>query len=144
MKLLSLALCQSDVCYPSQSLKKGNSIESRDGVHELILQETGNLELICKDNVLWSSNTENSDVDDFQFQSDGNLVIRRKDGTIAWESKTVYHGSIPNVPRAKLILQNDGNVVLYAGSEVKWNTGTHGRCPLGKHFKQMFLLIFFI
>ena len=39
MKLLSLALCQGDVCYPSQSLKKGNSIESRDGVHELILQE---------------------------------------------------------------------------------------------------------
>ena len=144
MKLLSLALCQGDVCYPSQSLKKGNSIESRDGVHELILQETGNLELICKDIVLWSSNTENSDVDDFQFQSDGNLVIRRKDGTIAWESKTVYHGSIPNVPRAKLILQNDGNVVLHAGSEVKWNTGTHGRCPLSKHFKQMFLLIFFI
>lgn len=144
MKLSSLALCQDNVCYPSESLKKRSSIESRDGVHKLILQETGNLELICKDNVLWSSNTENSDVDDFQFQSDGNLVIRRKDRTIAWESKTVYHGSIPNVPRAKLILQNDGNVVLYAGSEVKWNTGTHGRCPLGKHFKQMFLLIFFI
>lgn len=108
------------------------------------MQETGKLELICKDNLLWSSNTENSDFDDFQFQSDENFVIRRKDGTFAWESKTVYHGSIPNRSRDKLILQNDGNLVLYSGSEVKWSTGTHGRCPLGTFFKQFFLLIFFI
>ena len=81
MKLSSLALCQDNVCYPSESLKKRSSVESRDGVHKLILQETGNLELICRDDVLWSSNTENSDADRFQFQSDGNLVIRKKDGT---------------------------------------------------------------
>ena len=144
MKLSSLALCQDNVCYPSESLKKRSSIESRDGVHKLILQETGNLELICRDDVLWSSNTENSDADRFQFQSDGNLVIRKKDGTFVWESKTVFYGSSSNGRRDKLILQNDGNVVLYKGSQVKWSTRTDRRCPIGKFFKQIFPLIFFI
>ena len=99
------------------------------------MKETGNLELICKDTLLWSSNTKDSDVDVFQFQSDGNLVIRKIDGTNAWESNTVYDGVNSDGPPDRLISQNDGNVVLYAGSKPKWSTGTHTGCPSGKFCK---------
>ena len=133
MKLLSLAVCQSDVCHPN-----GNSIKSGNGVYELILQENGNLELKCNDTLLWSSDTKNSDVEDFQFQSDGNLAIRKKDGTYAWESQTVYDESDPKGPPDRLILQNDGNVVLYAGHKAKWSTATHGRCPSGNFLNKLF------
>ena len=135
---MSLAVCQSDVCHPKGSLTKGKSIKSANGVYEFILQESGNLELKCNDTLLWSSNTDNSDVEDFQFQSNGNLVIRKKDGTYAWESRTEYDGSSPNGPPDKLILQNDGNVVLYARGEPKWSTKTHGGCPSGSFSKKLF------
>ena len=130
-----LAVCQNDVCHPNGSLEKGNSIQSENGVYEFILKETGNLELTCKNSLLWSSNTKNSDVDVFQFQSDGNLVIRKIDGTNAWESNTVYDGVNSDGPPDRLISQNDGNVVLYAGSKPKWSTGTHEGCPSGRFCK---------
>ena len=144
LKLLSLAVCQSDVCHPNGSLSKRNSIKSGNGVYEFILQENGNLELKCNDTLLWSSDTKNSDVEDFQFQSDGNLVIRKKNGTYAWESQTVYDGSGPNGPPDRLILQNDGNVVLYAGREAKWSTGTRGKCASGKFSNKIIFLSLFI
>ena len=99
------------------------------------MKETGNLELISNDTLLWSSNTQSSNVDVFQFQADGNLVIRKIDGTYIWESNTVYHAVDPDGPPDRLILQNDGNVVLYAGYKVKWYTGTHGGYPSGKFCK---------
>ena len=99
------------------------------------MKETGNLELICKDTLLWSSNTKDSDVDVFQFQSDGNLVIKKIDGTNAWESNTAYDGVNSDGPPDRLTSQNDGNVVLYAGSKPKWSTGTHEGCPSGRFCK---------
>ena len=108
-------------------MEKGNSIKSENGVFELILRESGNLELICRDTLIWESSTANSDVDVFQYKSNGNLVISRKNGTYAWESKTVCDEK----PSDRLVLQNDGNVVLYAGGEAKWSTKTHGKCATG-------------
>ena len=74
-------------------------------------KQNGNLELLCRDTMIWSTDTRNSDVDVFQFESNGNLVIRNTDGTYAWESKIKYNGSGPNGPPDRLFLQNDGNVV---------------------------------
>ena len=94
----------------------------------MILRESGNLELICRNTLLWSSNTKNPDVDVFQYESNGNLVIRKADGTYLWESKTMHDVNPPGI----LVLQNDGNLVLYAGRIAKWHTGTHEKCNPGK------------
>ena len=95
---------------------------------------------MCKNTLLWSSNSKDSDVDVFQYQSNGNLAIRKTDGTYAWESKTVeYDGKPPD----RLVLQNDGNLVLYAGNQSRWDTKTSGKCNTGKFYKQVLLLTFF-
>ena len=106
----------------------------------MVLRESGNLELTCKNTLLWSSNTTDSDIDVFQYQSNGNLVIRKTDGTYAWESDTaLYEGEPPD----RLVLQNDGNLVLYAGSQARWHTKTYEKCDTGKFYKQIVLLTFF-
>lgn len=61
---------------------------------------------MCQDTLLWGRNTTYSDIDVFQFQSNENLVIRRTDGTYAWES--VYDEE----PPGWLFIKNDGNVVV--------------------------------
>ena len=105
----------------------GEFIESKSGVYKFILKTSGNLELFCRDALLWSSNTYDADVDVFQFQSGGNLVIKKINGTNAWESKTIYNKrSFDGAPEC-LIIQDDGDVVLYAGIRSKWKTSTFGK-----------------
>ena len=82
--LLPLAFCHNNLCHPNEILEKGSSIESKNGVYKLILRESGDLELMCNDTSLWSSKTKNPDVDVFQYQSNGNLIIRKADGTYLW------------------------------------------------------------
>ena len=125
---MPLAFCRNNLCHPNQILGKGSSIKSENGIYKLILRESGNLELMCRDTSLWSSKTENPYVDVFQYQSNGNLVIRKADGRYLWESKTVHDVK----PPGRLVLQNDGNLILYADSEAIWHTNTYGKCHTGK------------
>ena len=125
---MPLVVCHDNLLHPNDTLEKGSSIASHNGVYRLILKKNGNLELMCRDTSLWSSKTNNSDVDVFQFQSNGNLVIRKADGTYLWESKTVHDVNPPDI----LVLENDGNLVLYGGNQAKWHTNTSGKCPTGK------------
>ena len=128
--LLPLAFCHNNLCHPNEILEKGSSIESKNGVYKLILRESGDLELMCNDTSLWSSKTKNPDVDVFQYQSNGNLIIRKADGTYLWESKTVHTVNPPD----RLVLQDDGNLVLYAGNISKWHTNTYSKCSPGKFY----------
>ena len=136
--LFFIAACYDNICIPHGTMKKGSYIESESGNYKLTLKESGDLELLCKDKLLWSSNTSNKDPDVFQFQSDGNLVIRNVNGTDVWESNTVYIGLDVDGPPDRLILQDNGNLVLFAGSAVKWSTETHGKCPTGNFCWHLF------
>ena len=52
------------------------------------------------------------------FQNDGNLVLYRLDGGVAWQSGTAGIGD-------KFILQSDGNAVIYDGyGRARWATHT--------------------
>ena len=124
-----LAACYNNKCIPHGTLNKGSYIESESGIHKLMLKERGDLELLCRDKLLWSSNTSNQDVNVFQFQSDGNLVIRNKHGQNVWESNTVHDRWSFDGPPDSLVLENNGNLILYAGNTAKWSTETNGKCP---------------
>ena len=135
MLIIILAGCFKNKCLVQGYLKKGKEINSVNGNYKLILQQSGNLEILCRGKSIWSSNTTSSDIDVFQFQLDRNLVVRRKNGTYAWESMTVHDngGFYSWEPREnRLVMQDDGDLVLYADDEVRWRTGTSGKCPEGK------------
>jgi len=55
-----------------------------------------------------------------QMQTDGNLVLRRPDGSVRWASGT-------RSPGARLTMQTDGNLVMYStGGRALWHTRTKG------------------
>jgi len=59
----------------------------------------------------------------FTVQTDGNMVAYKSEGGVAWASNTYGKGA------GNLVLQDDGNLVLYRVSDhtVIWSTGTYGR-----------------
>ena len=112
-------------------MKKGSYIKSESGNYKLILTESGDLELLFRDKLRWSSHTSEKNADVFLFQSDGNLVIRNVTGAGVWETNTMHNELGFDKPPDRLILQNDGNLVLYAGNIAKWSKKTYGKCLTG-------------
>lgn len=56
----------------------------------------------------------------FAFQTDGNLVMRNPEGQAIWATGT------NDTDADRFVVQTDGNVVLYEGSEAIWATDTNG------------------
>ena len=129
--LFFLAACYGNKCLPHGTMKKGSYIKSESGNYKLILTESGDLELLCRGKLLWSSHTSDKNADVFQFQSDGNLVIRNVSGAGVWETNTMHNELGFDGPPDRLILQNDGNLVSYAGNIAKWSTEAYGKCLTG-------------
>jgi hypothetical protein len=102
-------------------LAVGETIESCDNAHRLVMQGDGNLVLYHGKSALWASKTVGSGARMLAMQGDGNLVAYGAEGTVAWQSHTSGH------PGAHLAVQTDGNLVLYAGSTAIWNTKTAGK-----------------
>lgn len=109
-----------------------------------VMQADGNLVLYDKNsNALWNSRTNHNSGSYLTLQSDGNLVIY-KSSTPLWNTNTVHNPNLlgyvsttlptatlyPGQPletadrRFKLVLQNDGNLVLYSPNRATWNSRT--------------------
>jgi hypothetical protein len=92
----------------------------------LIMQTDGNLVLYDEaGRARWASNTVGRG-DHATFQSDGNFVVYTSSGVPLWASNTWGH------PFAVLMVQEDGNVVIYPNAA--WATNTVCGCvgdPLG-------------
>jgi hypothetical protein len=52
--------------------------------------------------------------------SDGNVVLYDRGGAALWATNTASH------PHAELIMQNDGNLVVYDAGRPIWSSGTFG------------------
>jgi len=52
------------------------------------------------------------------MQTDGNLTVRGPQNELIWQSGTGGH------PGARLVMQNDGNLVIYDGWTAVWHTST--------------------
>lgn len=114
----------------------------------LVMQPDGNLVLYRQDKTpVWHTSTYDNPGAYLALQTDGNLVIYSSTHEPLWSSNTRHvpdhlsfvnttintgnihpHQSIETITRKhKLVLQPDGNLVLYSGSKPIWASGTNGR-----------------
>ncbi len=113
----------TDRLITGQSLHMGESIKSLDGKHTLILQRDGNL-VLYNDQAkpIWASGTVGTG-DYFVLQADSNLVLYDNTG------KPLHAWGGQGTGANHLVVQNDGNLVLYKDVPLKaiWATNTQGQ-----------------
>jgi hypothetical protein len=100
--------------YSGETLRAGDYLISNDGRYRLIMQDTGDLELIGPSGLEWSTSTGLSYMGWLVNQLDGNLVIYAANATPVWSTNT-FAGS------STLVVQNDGNIVLYGPGGPVWS-----------------------
>ena len=90
------------------------------------MQADGDLVLYCREKAIWSTKTYGQSIKHMVFQANGNIALMKNDNTVAFRSSaTSWQGN-------KLILQNDGNLVIYSSDgKPLWDTKTYGKCPTG-------------
>ncbi len=99
-----------------QKLASGDYIVSPNGRFVMVMQPDGNLVTYYGKKAVWASNTSGQYDAYTVLQSDGNVVIYRKDGAPAWASNTMSSGA------NSLQLQDDGNMYIMAGTVQKYAT----------------------
>ncbi|MHA7134222.1 NlpC/P60 family protein [Oerskovia turbata] len=92
---------------------------------------------------LWHANVDGQGATFAQLQDDGNFVLYRDHSTPVWSTGTKYYPSrlaAPGLMRPgdhlmspngayDLVLQTDGNLVLYGPAGWTWQSGTRGSTP---------------
>jgi hypothetical protein len=110
-----------DTLQTGEQLQSGQSLGSNNGCFNFVMQGDGNLVLYAKGGVpIWNAGTTGKQGNVLIMQGDGNLVIYAPGSHPVWDSKT--QGA-----NARLIMQDDGNAVIYTGSRPLWATNTDGR-----------------
>ena len=110
---------------PGDYLSPGESLVSDNGEYSLNFQHDGNLCIYyVKDgahNAVWCTMTDGKGSAKAVLESTSNFVIYDEAGAEVWSS-----GSLGKAYNPALIMQNDGNLVIYATPAV-WATGTNGK-----------------
>jgi lysophospholipase L1-like esterase len=88
-------------------------IFSCDGRFELYLQDDGNMILYQGNSILWTSESNGTTPAVATLLSDGNFVIEDQKGKIFWQSGTAGLAGIAGLAGQAVVVQNDGNLVLY-------------------------------
>ncbi len=143
LTILTLASAQpaaaqsgTDRLYSGERLYRGQYLSSRNGMYELRMQDDGNLVIyrITSTSVVptWSTRTDFSPREgQYKWlgnQGDGNLVIytETQPYRALWASGTAGQGA------STLIMQNDGNLVLYKTGNVPiWASHTNSSASPG-------------
>ena len=107
-----------DALYPEQERT------SVDGRFRLRYQSDGNLVLYGPAGWIWQSETYETIPVATWMQGDGNLVVYKYDPSLgidraAWASNTDGH------PGAYVVIQSDGNLVIYQGRWPIWSSNTN-------------------
>jgi len=110
-----------DVLHENGKLNHNQEIISSNGHFKAIMQNDGNF-VIYKHHkhAIWATNTNGSGADHVILQGDHNLVLYHHQHA-KWASNTNGKGS----GKVRLVMQNDGNLVLYDGwNQAIWASNT--------------------
>ncbi|MCO5603521.1 hypothetical protein L7F22_057672 [Adiantum nelumboides] len=113
---------RGDILYCGQELLKEQHLRSRNGNYTLVMQGDGNFvsykATTHPATPIWHANTTRQGVS-AKLLNDGRLVVLNAAGAHAWASPA---GPLP-IDNYRLVMQNDGNVVLYTSADVPvWST----------------------
>lgn len=118
----------------NETLAPGGSKISNGGIVKLTLHPDGNLVLknVQTHNTLWQSNTSGHQGASLAMSDNGTLALLDATGAPVW---TVGPG---NVKGAHLVIQDDGNLVVYKDNQVDpkhavWSTATNGQAGTPSH-----------
>ena len=136
---MHLENCIGNKCLLGEVLKKEKYLHSENRKYSMVLKNSGNLEIFCGRVLIWASNSYDSRIDGLYFKHDAYnswsylVALGKSSSTIKW----ILHGDDHNT--YLLILQNDGNLVLYSSSRDWYNPSgfqaaldTYGKCSNGK------------
>ena len=100
--------CKKDRCIRYEILKKGLSIKSESGTYKMLVNETGNLEIWCKHEMVWYTYTFDKYIEFLYLGSQG-LYLLGKDGS------NRLNGALIKLKQKVdfLIIRNDGNLVIF-------------------------------
>jgi hypothetical protein len=111
------AVC-GDTLYRNQLMDRGQWLRSSSGQYTLHMQTDGNLVLYNGAGAaIWATNRAGRHL---KLHNDGCLAEVDYSGNWVWQTGCNQGGD-------RLVVQSDGNLVLYAGSRAVWASGTVGR-----------------
>ncbi|TVZ56762.1 D-mannose binding lectin [Lutibacter sp. Hel_I_33_5] len=107
-----------------ENLHQNEFLQSKNGLYKLILHQDGNLVVhYFTGKHIWSSNSKNKGGVRLLMRDDGILTIYKKNKSHAWSSSKKKNKGKPF-----LIMQNDGNAVVYINKNSKkkavWSSGS--------------------
>jgi surface antigen len=109
-----------DTLAVNRVLRRNMWLKSSDGRYTLWLQGDGNFVLYGPTgHALWANNRFTTDF--IIMQGDGNLVGYTNSGAPTWASNTSGSGG------NRLVVQSDGNLVIYSATRAVWASNTAGR-----------------
>lgn len=118
---VTVAQASNTTLRAGETLRPGQSRHAGNHRVRLVMQQDGNLVLSGRGSrLLWSSQTSGNRGAVASMTRDGRLVVR------AGKGRTLYTSGVPrngaNARRSRLVLQNDGNAVIYArGGAALWS-----------------------
>jgi len=122
-----------DTLNENQRMKGNEKLISNNGRYSAIMQADGNF-VVYGGTRLWASNTFALNSTCYlTLQSDGNLVLYDAFNKALWASGTngrrhhSHQGHHHHHHPLRLVMQDDGNLVLYSGTTPLWATNTNGR-----------------
>ena len=118
--------CKKDRCIHNEILKKGLSIQSESGNYKMVVNETGNLEIWCKHEMVWSTYTFDKYIEFLYLGSDG-LYLLGKDGS------NRLNGALIKLKQKVdfLVMRNDGNLVVFdKNGGIAWKYMPDKKCGM--------------
>jgi hypothetical protein len=104
-------------------LSPGDKMGSENGKLTLEFQLDGNLVLNhVDDGIIWNASCHGQGGSSFNIQEDGNAVVINKNGMSIWETGTSYGNYYSLWNRNKLVLHDDGNLVMYHNEKPVWSS----------------------